>query len=205
MLSLIYPFHSAIIAQGTPMSPHNSPSSQDQSVIPVDMKSTQRLPGCQNCGFPIREGELACNNCGIVFSAMGRTKTIGGFKHEDLERVRRVGEAVVQQACTISLNIGEKTLVLPNAETVVLGRDTRVTKSLQVTADLSPFGAHENGVSHLHLKVIRKRDMIHVVDLGSTNGTFLNGVKLMPQQERVLRNGDELILGRLRLRVKFTK
>ncbi len=187
------------------MSQHNGHSSQDQSVIPVDMKSTQRLPGCPNCGFPFREGELACNHCGIVFSAVGRTKTIGGVKHDDLERVRRVGEAVVQQACVISLNIGEKAIILPNAETVVLGRDTLMTNSLQASADLSPYGAHENGVSHLHVKVIRKRDMIYVVDLGSTNGTFLNGVRLMPKQERVLRNGDELILGRLRLRVKFTK
>ena len=201
MLSLAY----CIIAQGNPMSYQNEPSSQDQSVIPEDAKSTQCFPICPNCGYPVREGELACNNCGIVFSASGRTKTITDFKPEDLKRVRSVGEALVHEACAITLNIGSETMVLPNAESVVLGRDTMIASGPQRVADLSPYGAHVCGVSHLHLKVMRKNNMIYVADLGSTNGTFLNGVRLMPKQERVLRNGDELILGRLCARVKFNQ
>ena len=171
--------------------------------MPVDAKSTQRLPICPNCGYPHRQGELACNNCGIVFSDAVRTKTIANFKHGDLERVRRVGEAMVQQTCAITVYIDNEALILPNSETVVLGRETMIIDTLQPDVDLTPYNAHENGVSHLHLKVIRKRDMIYVADLGSTNGSFLNGVRLMPKQERVLRSGDELILGRLRVRVKF--
>src|SRR5262249_17214363 len=147
--------------------------------------------------------ELACTHCGVVFSAAVRTKTINGFKHGDLERVRRVGEATVQHTCRITLQIDDEPMELPNNETVVLGRETMMNDTLQPDVDLSPYNAHENGVSHLHLKLIRKRDMVYVVDLGSTNGSYLNGVKLMPKQERVLRSGDELMLGRLRMRVKF--
>src|SRR5258707_8959333 len=153
------------------MSHQHDRSSPDQSGIPEDVKSTQRFPVCPNCGYPLREGELACNKCGIVFSASGRTKTVTGFKPGDLERVRSVGEAIVQQACAITLNIGDETMVLPTAETVVLGRDT-MTDGPQRVTDLSAYGAHVCGVSHLHLKVIRKHDMIYVADLGSTNGTF---------------------------------
>lgn len=187
------------------MSQSSNPSSHAESVMPEDPKSTQRLPTCFNCGYPYRPGELACGHCGIVFSGVGRTKTMGAFKPGDLDRVRRVGDVVVHQTCAITVNVGSEHMILPNTDTIVLGRDTKIPHAVQPDADLTPYGAHENGVSHLHLKIIRKGDMIYVADLGSTNGTFLNGIRLMPKQERVLRNGDELILGRLRLHVKFTK
>jgi pSer/pThr/pTyr-binding forkhead associated (FHA) protein len=41
------------------------------------------------------------------------------------------------------------------------------------------------------------------MDLDSTNGTYLNGVWMYPNQPRVLRDGDELMLGSLVLRFKF--
>ncbi|RMG88346.1 MAG: FHA domain-containing protein, partial [Chloroflexi bacterium] len=44
---------------------------------------------------------------------------------------------------------------------------------------------------------------LHIKDLGAKNGTFLNGQKLVPEQPRVLRDGDEIRLGRLILEVHF--
>jgi pSer/pThr/pTyr-binding forkhead associated (FHA) protein len=35
------------------------------------------------------------------------------------------------------------------------------------------------------------------------NGTYLNGQKLVPYQQRVLRNQDDLRLGRLVLRISY--
>ena len=51
--------------------------------------------------------------------------------------------------------------------------------------------------------ITRDGDLVHVCDLGSTNGTFLNGRRLIDRQRRLLRNGDELMLGRLRVLVRF--
>jgi len=42
-----------------------------------------------------------------------------------------------------------------------------------------------------------------VVDLDSTNGTFLNGMRIMPHQPRILRDGDEIRLGLLKIIVKL--
>jgi predicted component of type VI protein secretion system len=42
-----------------------------------------------------------------------------------------------------------------------------------------------------------------VTDLGSANSTFLNGQRLMPHEPRVLRDNDEVRLGRLVFRVNF--
>jgi pSer/pThr/pTyr-binding forkhead associated (FHA) protein len=71
--------------------------------------------------------------------------------------------------------------------------------------DLGVYGASDLGVSRLHLGLrYEKLDKtICVFDLGSSNGTFLNGLKLYPKEIRVLRHGDELRLGRFMLRIYY--
>ena len=60
------------------------------------------------------------------------------------------------------------------------------------------------GVSHRHLKLLRQPDgSFAVLELGSKNGTTLNGVALKPGLVTPLAAGDELIIGtwtRLQLR-----
>lgn len=69
--------------------------------------------------------------------------------------------------------------------------------------DLADFGAFTHGVSRRHA-MIRVRDQrLYLQDLGSTNGTMLNGVLCDPDQEHRLRHGDELMLGQLRLQMLF--
>jgi pSer/pThr/pTyr-binding forkhead associated (FHA) protein len=43
--------------------------------------------------------------------------------------------------------------------------------------------------------------MTYVIDLGSTNGTRLNGHRLTPHTRQVVYDGDELLLGRLAIHV----
>jgi pSer/pThr/pTyr-binding forkhead associated (FHA) protein len=45
--------------------------------------------------------------------------------------------------------------------------------------------------------------LLKVIDLCSTNGTYLNGQRLLPQQSRILRDGDELRLGNLAMQVQY--
>jgi pSer/pThr/pTyr-binding forkhead associated (FHA) protein len=71
--------------------------------------------------------------------------------------------------------------------------------------DLVAFDAQTKGVSRQHAALLKEDDMLKIVDLGSTNGTFLNGTRMSPNQPRILRDGDELRLGRLTLTVAFVK
>lgn len=71
--------------------------------------------------------------------------------------------------------------------------------------DLSDYNAIEMGVSRRHVRIVRQFGTAQVEDLGSLNGTFLNGERLLPHQSRVLRHEDELRLGRLVLRVSFER
>jgi pSer/pThr/pTyr-binding forkhead associated (FHA) protein len=56
-------------------------------------------------------------------------------------------------------------------------------------------------VSRRHVLIIREGNLLKVADLGSTNGTYLNGVRLQQHQPRLLRTGDRLSLGELVLKV----
>jgi hypothetical protein len=49
--------------------------------------------------------------------------------------------------------------------------------------------------SHACLHISSQDDSIYMVDFGSTNGTFLNGNELVPQEKYLLHNGDEIALG----------
>lgn len=71
--------------------------------------------------------------------------------------------------------------------------------------DLTAFDAVEKGVSRQHATIIREAGMLKVKDHKSPNGTFLNGQRLIPNQTRVLRNGDDLRLGYLVLHVRYEK
>jgi len=92
---------------------------------------------------------------------------------------------------------------VPVAEVITIGRISDIRDDARPDVDLSLFGAGDKGVSRKHIKIKRKNILVYVADLGSTNGTLLNGRRLIPNAERLLRNGDELQLGRLKLKVKF--
>lgn len=51
-------------------------------------------------------------------------------------------------------------------------------------------------VSRLHCQLTATADALHVKDLGSTNGTFVNGRRI---QAALLNDGDRLAVGRLEL------
>src|SRR5437588_11846677 len=54
-------------------------------------------------------------------------------------------------------------------------------------------------VSRKHCEIFEKKGMLLVKDLGSSNGTFVNGKRI--QDQRVLEPGDELTIGQVKLRV----
>lgn len=65
--------------------------------------------------------------------------------------------------------------------------------------DLTHFYAHHRGVSRKHARIILKNHRLHVTDLNSTNGTYINNSPLEPNTPHPLREGDELRLGFLSL------
>ncbi|MEO0564993.1 MAG: FHA domain-containing protein [Chloroflexota bacterium] len=69
--------------------------------------------------------------------------------------------------------------------------------------DLSTYAAHKHGVSRRHAVIRMRSDFLSVYDMGSTNGSFLNGYKLMPFVDVPLEDEDVLELGNLKLQVRL--
>lgn len=69
--------------------------------------------------------------------------------------------------------------------------------------DLTPYGAKDRGVSRKHAELQIIDAVVHITDLNSTNGTFVNTKRVAPDIPTPLRKGDELILGRLPIQILF--
>jgi len=59
-------------------------------------------------------------------------------------------------------------------------------------------------VSGSHAVIIAAEDGLRVTDLGSTNGTLVNGDKLAPDQPVDLHSGDEVVFGQTKFRLETT-
>jgi pSer/pThr/pTyr-binding forkhead associated (FHA) protein len=65
--------------------------------------------------------------------------------------------------------------------------------------DLAGLDALAYGVSRRHAALVLFRGGLHVVDLHSVNGTYVNEQRLRPEEPHVLHANDQLRLGTLNL------
>ena len=80
----------------------------------------------------------------------------------------------------------------------VVGRsDSR--SSFVPDIDLADFKALEKGVSRRHAALVRYQEKLHLVDLASINGTFINSKRLKPDIPYMLSSGDQVGFGDLLL------
>jgi hypothetical protein len=124
----------------------------------------------------------------------------------DLEISHFTGTAISSDQAKIILAFiaTKSTIVLELTDSIILGRGDD-TMAPDMYADLTPYGAIDQGVSRRHAVLQRVKRTITISDLNSRNGTFLNGARLIPHQARFLRHGDEIHLGKLMFRIHFEK
>ncbi len=162
---------------------------------------------CPRCHHENPEGALICKVCG---SNLGQLQGVVSTK-----KLRQAGDELGFQATLGAAYFGpdnQLVLYIPSASQtitlvpslrVVLGRlDKSSPKAPDL--DLGPYDAFNKGVSRLHAAIIREDgEALAIVDLGSVNHTYLNGEQLVAHKPRLLRDGDEIRLGALVLKVYF--
>ena len=79
----------------------------------------------------------------------------------------------------------------------------RSTPDRTVELDLTENQGAELGVSRLHAVIKSSDKGLVLLDLDSTNGTYLNTYRLAPRQPYPLRNGDEIRFGDLLIHLFF--
>ncbi len=123
---------------------------------------------------------------------------------DDTDRVRlvpRLPEPPAWRIILTTLARKPSTIGLDVRERLVIGRLDPGGEAAP-DLDLSPHLALEHGISRQHAVLLPTGDALYIVDLDSTNGTWVNGEYLQPGQRHALQPGDRLELGLLRLVVK---
>jgi hypothetical protein len=102
----------------------------------------------------------------------------------------------------ISLHLMDSGKILPLASRneFTLGRLSE-GQPIMPDIDLTPYQAYASGVSRLHAVVKRDGTRVLVMDLGSSNGTYVNGRRINPHVEEPLSHGDIIALGKLKIQV----
>ena len=84
---------------------------------------------------------------------------------------------------------------------LIVGRNG--DKKAENFLDLSELDGYNMGISRRHLMVRKVENGYEVTDLASTNGTWINEERLVPNKPYFLKNGAQVRLGRLRLLVTY--
>lgn len=92
-------------------------------------------------------------------------------------------------------------LVYPKKETLMGRRD--VTTGTMPDVDLTSYAGYRMGVSRRHAMLKLQDKRLEMVDLGSSNGSMVNGVQMQPHHPFPLKDGDTLVLGKMTMRVIF--
>lgn len=159
-----------------------------------------RVP-CPNCGHENPADSLVCKRCGRLVVPLDDRP--GG---PSPARARETGDARSASDDTLVIHIRDSSTPINCriGNELVIGRHDADSGTFP-DLDLSLYDAMEKGVSRRHAAIRRQGNFFYLVDLGSANSTFLNGQRLAPHQPGVLRDGDEIRLGRLVLRVYFQR
>ena len=122
-----------------------------------------------------------------------RRKTSAGEKKfgysttVEISRRAFTGEISLRQRATLEVNCpGEATQLFElGEEEIVLGRSPECAIPLNV-----------DNVSRRHARVFLRNDEFHIEDLESTNGTYVNGIKVA---KCILRNNDHIEIGGVKI------
>jgi len=101
------------------------------------------------------------------------------------------------------------TFVIPSSRhrhTITLTKQIQIGRAFEDTTtnlDLTEDNGTELGVSRLHAILHGSNKGLVIMDLGSTNGTFLNNHHLPANKPYPIQSGDELRFGELLVHVFF--
>lgn len=149
---------------------------------------------CTTCQFLNAPEAHYCACCGRPLSQDADTRP---FEEPPMHLRSRRGTA-----CVVTFQVAgdELAMVLNLAERLILGRqDSKGVMSPDL--DLGGYRAQELGISRVHAVLEYDDRGLTLTDLGSRNGTFVDGQRLHPHHALSLQSGDLIRLGNLEMQV----
>ncbi|HXF86619.1 MAG TPA: FHA domain-containing protein [Anaerolineales bacterium] len=159
---------------------------------------------CSNCQHENVSGAVFCAECGAQLEGV-ETITTHSITDEEIAKElsgKRPEPPPSPLTSWISLHLMDSGKILPLASRneFTLGRLSE-GQPIMPDIDLTPYQAYASGVSRLHAVIKRDGGRVFIMDLGSSNGTYLNGRRINPHVEEDLKHGDVVALGKLKIQI----
>lgn len=165
---------------------------------------------CPNCQHKELPGALFCSECGTQLVSLDilNTRSIQRTTTDTLPSTTEIPAIPSRKAMvhgtipSISLHLIDSAQVIHLAERneFTLGRAIEGQPILP-DVDMSPFDAFTLGVSRLHAALRIVNGEVVITDLGSSNGTRVNGQKIVPHVDYPISHGDVIALGKLKIQI----
>lgn len=162
---------------------------------------------CPNCKHRNMAGSMFCSECGAQLTAPDSTVTHNIATSQVIESLKdRTGRLKKPPAISMdswgSLHLLDTGQMLPlmDRSEFTLGRISE-GQPIMPDIDLSPYQAYSSGVSRLHAVIKRLGSRVVIMDLGSANGTYVNGKRLNANVEQTINHGDVVSLGKLKMQI----
>ena len=163
---------------------------------------------CPVCKNKNERDALICRHCGAALDqdfldAIATTRN-AGTESEDPEKFEGwLLDPALLPGDGIAVYVAgtAKPVFVSSQGEFIIGR--RMEPTPEAFLDLSNLGGYLLGLSRRHAKIRRAGNGYEIVDLASTNGTWLNDEQLIPHRPYPLTSGAQLRLGRMRFVVLF--
>jgi hypothetical protein len=152
---------------------------------------------CQQCGTPLGRSQYATFNVQSPTAAVAVSQPLPvrietGFFDNKLLQLEFDGKPYPERfplKMPLLLTVGRKVITT----TIMQGR----------FIDLVPFGGYAKGVSKQHLRIEKNAEGVHILDLGSSNGTYLDGVRIPAHRLYAVSETSQVQLGQLLMSIHF--
>lgn len=164
---------------------------------------------CPNCMHKELVGALFCSECGaqLVYADGVPTGIIPPSSSTPLPQ-QAPGQEEPEAKFSPS-NIRLSLNIVNSGEVLNLGQRSEFTlgrvsegQPIIPDIDLTPYNGYDAGVSRMHLS-IKIKDQVYVTDLGSANGTRINGRRIGANMPYAIKHGDILTLGKFNIQILF--
>lgn len=142
---------------------------------------------CGHCGEENFDDAKFCDSCGERFAEVPVKQPTINVK--------------AKTAVLNSIETGKTYELHPDQDTLIGRGDSG--RGIEPQVLLDDAAALDDGVSRLHAKIICEGNQYYLIDLDSTNSTYLNKRRLRAQTHNKLNDGDEIQMGRYLMRLSL--
>ena len=162
---------------------------------------------CPVCRNKNEREAIVCRYCGASLETYFTDSAESRTTEMQTEVPEKIGELRIDEALIAAGGIAlyvagtSDRVFLYSAEEFVIGR--KVEETSESFLDLSELGGFQLGLSKRHATIRRAELGYEAIDLSSSNGTWLNDERLIPNKPYPMASGSRLRLGQMRFFVLY--